>query len=270
MRMTEEIPVYKEQIYFDKKNKYCLLIPLYNEKERYRRQVKHMQRGNVFKKVDVVICDGNSNDGLTDGDFLRSSGHRAVLVRKGKGRYSTDLQMGYAWALSQGYEGMISVDGNNKDDVSNGIDLFISKLEEGYGYVQGSRFIKGGRGIRTPLSRYLAMKLITQPVMTYCAGFKLTDTANGFKAYSREFLQDQDVQPFRNIFYGYELIYYLPVKACRLGYKVTEVPVTRIYPKNGEVPTKVGGMKGNLYILSILWKMIWKRYEPIKKIGKAK
>lgn len=257
-----EIPEYKEEIYFEKRQKYCLLIPLYNERERYSRQVMKMRKGNVFDKVDVIICDGGSDDGLTDGDFLKKSGHRALLVRSGAGRYSTDLRMGYSWALLQGYEGIISVDGNNKDDVSGGIGGFISKLDEGFGYVQGSRFIKGGKGIRTPMARYLAMRYITKPVMTYCAGMKLTDTPNGFKAYSKEFLEDRRVQPFRKIFYGYELIYYLPVKACRLGYKVTEIPVTRVYPKNGEVPTKVGGFRGNIYILSILWNMLRKKYEP--------
>ena len=97
--------------------------------------------------------------------------------------------------------------------------------------------------------------------MTISAGKHLTDTTNGFRAYSKRFLTDGRVLPFREIFFGYELIYYLPVKACRLGFKVVEVPVTRAYPK-GEVPSKIGGFRGNLYQLSILWKIIIKAYDP--------
>ena len=106
------------------------------------------------------------------------------------------------------------------------------------------------------------MKLINEPVMSICARRHLTDTTNGFRAYSLRFLQDENVQLFRNIFWGYELIYYLPVKACRLGFRVIEIPVTRVYPENGDVPTKVGGIKGNMYQLSILWKIIWHQYDP--------
>lgn len=258
--MERQIPDYDETTFFEKRKKYCLLIPLMNEGERYLNQVKRMKRNKVFEKVDVVVCDAGSNDGTTDKVFLKDSGHRALLTRKGSGRYSTDIKMGYYWALQQGYEGLITVDGNDKDDTF-AIDLFIDSLDNGYDYVQGSRFIKGGRGINTPFMRFWAMKLINEPVMTLCAHKHLTDTTNGFRGYSRRFLEDERVLPFRRCFWGYELIYYLPIRSCRLGFNVCEVPVTRAYPK-GETPSKVGGIKGNLYQLSILHHCIWKHYNP--------
>lgn len=261
--MELSVPDFDETIFFEKRSKYCLLIPLFNEGERYISQTEKMKKNGLFQKVDVVICDAGSRDGTTDFDFLKESGHRALLVRKGKGRYSTDIKMGYHWALQQGYEGCITVDGNNKDD-TNSINLFINALDEGYDYVQGSRFIKHGKGINTPFIRYWAMKLINEPVMSFCAGKHLTDTTNGFRAYSRKFLADKRVLPFRECFWGYELIYYLPIRACRLGFKTCEVPVTRAYPK-GETPSKVGGFRGNLYQLSILHHCIWKHYDPKSK-----
>lgn len=258
--MERAIPKYTETVFFEKRSRYCLLIPLFNEGERYFRQTEKMKALHLFEKIDVVICDAGSADGTTEPDFLRETGHRALLVRQGKGRYSTDIKMGYDWAIRQGYDGFITVDGNDKDD-TGAIDLFIQALERGYDYIQGSRFIKGGKGIHTPFIRQVAMRFINEPVMTLCAGKHLTDTTNGFRAYSREFLTDRRVQPFRDIFWGYELIYYLPIRACRLGFKVCEVPVTRAYPK-GETPSKVGGIRGNIYQLSILWHCIWKHYNP--------
>jgi len=259
--MKFQVPEYSEYVFREKRNKYCLLIPLFNEGERYFSQVKKMQENGTFDKVDVVICDAGSTDGTTEHEFLKETGHRALLVRHGKGRYSTDIRMGYWWALKQGYKGFITVDGNDKDDTS-AVWEFIEKLDEGYDYVQGSRFIKGGKGINTPAIRYWAMKLINEPIMTISAKKHLTDTTNGFRAYSRRFMTDKRVQPFRDIFWGYELIYYLPVRACRLGCKVTEVPVTRAYPGNGEVPSKVGGFKGNIYQMSILFHILLKHYNP--------
>lgn len=261
--MKLSVPEFDETIFFEKKSKYCLLIPLLNEGERYFRQVEKMKQNGTFDKVDVIICDAGSKDGTTEHEFLKSAGHRALLVRKGKGRYSTDIKMGYYWALRQGYEGFITVDGNDKDN-TDAVDLFVQALERGFDYVQGSRFIKGGKGINTPAVRYWAMKLINEPIMTFCARKHLTDTTNGFRAYSKKFLKDKRVLPFRECFWGYELIYYLPIRSCRLHFKTCEVPVVRAYPK-GEVPSKVGGLKGNIYQMSILYHCIWKHYNPESK-----
>lgn len=256
-----DVPEYEQAVFKEKQHKHCLLIPLFNEGERFFSQMKKMKENGLFNVVDVVICDAGSKDGTTDHDYLSCNGIRALLVRKGKGRQSTDLRMGYAWAIEEGYEGFVTVDGNDKDDTS-AISLFVDKLDEGYDYIQGSRYIPGGKAIRTPFIRHWALKLINEPVMTCCAHKHLTDTTNGFRGYSRKYLLDERVLPFRDIFYGYELCYYLPIRACRLGFKTTEVPVTRAYPENGDVPTKVGGLKGNIYQLSILWHCIWKHYNP--------
>lgn len=258
--MNISIPEFEQNIFFERKNRYCLLIPLFNEGERYVNQVKKMIKNGVFEKVDVVICDAGSTDGTTDPEYLKETGHRALLVRKGKGRQSTDLRMGYFWALKQGYEGIVTVDGNDKDG-TEAINLFVEKLDKGYDYIQGSRFIKGGREENTPLVRKMALKFINEPVMTFCAHKHLTDTTNGFRGYSKKFLEDDRVIPFRECFWGYELCYYLPIRACRLKYKTCEVPVFRGYPKD-EVPSKIGGLKGNLYQLSILHHCVWKHYNP--------
>lgn len=261
MKNKIEVPEFKENIFKEKEHKYCLCIPLYNEGKRFISQLSKMKKNGLFQMVDVIICDAGSKDGTTDLTFLKDNEITALLTRKGDGRQSTDIRMGYYWALKRGYQGVVTVDGNDKDDTS-AISLFVEALDSGYDYVQGSRYIKGGRAVRTPFIRHWALKLINEPVMSLCARRHLTDTTNGFRAYSRRFLVDQRVQPFRSIFYGYELNYYLPVRACRLGFKVIEVPVTRAYPENGEVPTKVGGMKGNIYQLSILYHTILNHYKP--------
>ncbi len=253
------IPDFNKDVFKPKQHEYCMLIPLLNEGDRFRSQVEKMKAGGIFDIVDVIICDAGSTDGATESSYLEQSGFRALLTRQGKGRYSTDIKMGYYWAIEQGYKGFITVDGNDKDDTSATKD-FVKALEQGFDYVQGSRFIKGGKGINTPFVRQVAMRFINEPIMSLCSKRHLTDTTNGYRAYSSKFLTDQRVKPFRDVFYGYELIYYLPVTACNLGFKVTEIPVIRAYPDSGEVPSKIGGIRGNIYQLSILWKIITKQY----------
>ena len=118
--------------------------------------------------------------------------------------------------------------------------------------MQGSRFIKGGKAVNTPLIRYLSVCLIHAPVISLTAGERFTDTTNAFRAYSRKYLTHPQVQPLRDIFVTYELLAYLSVRASRLKLKTCEVPVTRVYPKKGKTPTKISFLKGNSNLLKIL------------------
>ena len=52
--------------------------------------------------------------------------------------------MGIWWALQRGYQGIITIDGNNKDSIED-IPHFIEKLKAGYDLVQGSRLSPHGQ-----------------------------------------------------------------------------------------------------------------------------
>ena len=177
-----------------------------------------------------MIADGGSTDGSLALDVLRAAGCRALLVKTGPGRLSAQLRMAYAWALDQGYRGVITIDGNGKDGVE-AIDAFVAALDAGYDYVQGSRYIAGGRAINTPLDRKIAGRLIHAPLLSLAGRRWYTDTTNGFRGYSARYLGDVRVAPFRNVFERYALLFYLTARAGQLGYRTTEIPVTRAYPE---------------------------------------
>ena len=100
------------------------------------------------------------------------------------------------------------------------------------------------------------------PLISLAAGARYTDTTNGFRAYSRRLLSDPRVQPLRDVFVGYELHYYLAIRAARLGFRAIEAPVTRRYPAAGKVPTKISPVKGNLLILRTLAAVVFGRFNP--------
>ena len=168
---------------------------------------------------------------------------------------------GISWALERGYEGIITIDGNNKDSIED-VPHFIEKLKEGYDLVQGSRFIEGGKAINTPFIRTVSVRLIHAPVISLTAQHKFTDTTNAYRAYSRKYLTDIRVQPLRDIFMAYELLAYLSVRATQIGMKACEIPVTRAYPKSGKTPTKISFFKGNSELLRILFKNMQGAYNP--------
>lgn len=261
------LPEYSQTIFREKSTKYCLLLPNFNEKKCLSSQVVKMRDLKIFDLIDTVLCDAGSTDGSADPDFLREAGFSALLVRHGTGRYSTDLRMGLGWAYEQGYAGIITVDCNDKDDTSAMPD-FISKLDEGYDYVQGSRFMAGGHHENTPLIRLLAIKLLMVPLMSLGARRYLTDSSNGFRAYSMRFLTDEKVNPFRDIFVYHELVYYLPSVACRLNFRVTEIPVTRNYPKSDEVPTHATAVDAWRTIMVML-RLLGNGYQPKNEVSET-
>ncbi len=240
---------------------FVVLIPIINEGDRIASELRKAQNAGVANIADIVICDGGSTDGSTEACLLRELSVNTLLVKTGPGKQGAQLRMGISWALTRGYRGIITIDGNDKDSIED-VGRFIEKLREGYDFVQGSRFVPGGVAINTPIIRYIAVRLIHAPVISLAARHWFTDTTNAYRAYSAQYLQDVRVQPLRDIFVGYELLAYLSVRASQLGYRVCEIPVTRAYPAKGKTPTKISFFKGNSGLLKVLFANLFHRYHP--------
>jgi glycosyltransferase involved in cell wall biosynthesis len=254
-----EVPGFSVAELRPRSTRYCVAIFVINEGEKIRAQLTRMQP--LMALADVLIADGGSTDGSLAPEFLAEQGVRTLLVKTGPGKLGAQMRMAFAYAMRQGYEGIITIDGNNKDDPS-AIPAFIDALDLGADHVQGSRFIPGGLALRTPPSRLLGIRLLHAPLISRAAGFRYTDTTNGFRAYSRRFLLDERVAPFRDVFSRYELHYYLAIRAARLGFSVREIPVTRAYPSKGPTPTKISPIRGNLLVLRTLVAACLHRFDP--------
>lgn len=255
------VPKFESFEYADKARDYVVLIPIINEGDRITKELARAKEHKVAEYADIVICDGGSKDGCTEERKLKSLDVNTLLVKHGAGKQGAQLRMGIWWALERGYKGVVTIDGNNKDSIED-VPKFIEKLEEGYDMIQGSRFVKGGRSINTPLIRLVSVKLIHAPIISLTAHQRFTDTTNAYRAYSRKYLTDERVQPLRDIFMTYELLAYLSVRATQIGMKACEIPVKRAYPKKGKTPTKISFFKGNSELMGILLKNARGAYNP--------
>ncbi len=261
VRATWQVPAFDTPLWLEKRHPYCVVIPVINEGERIRKLLDRMLTQKISDILDIIIVDGGSKDGSLDLDFLRNKYVRGLLVKTGPGKLSAQLRCAYSFALDQGYAGIISIDGNDKDD-PQAIPRFIDTLKEGYDFVQASRFIPGGVAQNTPKSRELAIKLIHAPMLSFFSGFHWTDTTQGFRAYSRRILLDNEVAPFREVFSTYELLAYLSYRVPKLGYRCIELPTIRRYPATEKVPTKISGIKGNFSVLQVLFRACLGAYNP--------
>lgn len=256
---TWELPAFDVELFAPRRSDYALCVFVLNEGERIRAQVRRMHALKL--PTDVIIADGASTDGAVSPEFLATNGVRALLTKRGPGALSAQMRMAIAWCLREGYAGVVTIDGNGKDDPS-AVPAFVDALRDAVDHVQGSRYVAGGRGINTPASRHYGVTLLHAPLLSLAARHRYTDTTNGFRAYSRRFLLDPSVRPFRQVFVGYELHYYLAIRAARLAFRITELPVTRAYPDDGAVPSKITGWRGNFRVLRTLWRAVCGAYDP--------
>lgn len=249
-RAKWQVPAMETPLWLGKRHPYCVVIPVINERERIKSLLKRMEAERISSIADIIIVDGGSTDGSLELDSLQQVGVRGLVVKKGPGKLSAQLRCAYAFALDQGYEGIVTIDGNDKDD-PEAIPRFIEALEGGIDFVQASRFLPGGVAVNTPKSRDFAIRYIHAPCLSFASGFKWTDTTQGFRGYSRRLLLDSQISIFRDVFDSYELLAYLSYRAPKLNYKCLEISARRIYPL-GVVPTKISSIRGNAQVLFIL------------------
>ena len=258
LRASWQLPSFDTPFWQGRQHAHCVVIPVINEGLRIGSLLKRMAAENIADIADIIIVDGGSTDGsLAPGD-LQALGVRGLLVKTGPGKLSAQLRCAYAFALDQGYEGIVTIDGNDKDD-PQAIPRFIEALQQGFDFVQASRFLTGGVAENTPLLRDLAIRFVHAPMLSLFSGFQWTDTTQGFRAYSRKMLLDTKIAPFRDVFKAYELLAYLSCRAPQLGYRCVELPTIRRYPQ-GEIPSKITGLRGNLEVLAVLINACFGRY----------
>ena len=252
-----DVPDYSVTEFFQKRTKYCFMPVVFNEGDRFRRQLSRMSE--CASLADIVVAARTSTDNCTDVGLLRLNGVRAILTTDAAGS-ATAIRMGFRYALEQGYGGVVLIDGHNKDGVE-ALPDYLAKLDEGYDFVQGSRFMPGGFEKNTPLARRIGIRAVMAPLLWYGSGFWYTDGTNGFRGYSRRFIEHPQVEPFRDCFNHFNLQYFLSYMAPKLKLRVIEIPVVRVYPDDGTVPTKVIGFKHNFLAFWDMVRTVFGKYD---------
>lgn len=139
------------------------------------------------------------------------------------------IRQGIEYSLDRRYDIIVVMAGNNKDDPNEITRLVTPIIEADYDYVQGSRFLSGGRSIRNPFLRGIFSRLYPF-IWTLFTGFWCTDVTNGFRAYKTSIFNDKNIDIKQSWLNGYALEYYVHYKVIILRYNVREVPVSKSYP----------------------------------------
>jgi dolichol-phosphate mannosyltransferase len=185
-------------------------------------------RAKIVDEICLIMDCGSEGDAKR---ILRTSLNVPVHLirneeRKGIG-YA--IRQGIQYAIDGGYGAVVILAGNNKDDPSEIPRLLEPIVKRDYDYVQGSRFLVGGRRVRNPFLRGVFSRFYPF-LWTLSTNVRCTDVTNGFRAYRVSLFKDLRINIWQSWLDNYELEYYIHYKVLTLHYKTIEVPVSKVYP----------------------------------------
>lgn len=206
------------------------VLPLFNEGPAAADLVRRMP---ACVAMTFVVDDGSADDGA---ELAQAAGGRVIRLGTNRG-IGAAIRTGLDAARDAGCDVAVVMAANGKDRPEE-IPLLLARIEAGYDYVQGSRFLSGGRSVNLPLVRGLLIHGFTL-MFRILTGFRGTDVTNGFRAYRLSLLDDPRVRVHQSWLDRYELEYYIHWKAITLGYRVVEVPVSKTYPARRKNYSKI-------------------------------
>jgi dolichol-phosphate mannosyltransferase len=225
-------------------NKVLVCPVAYNENVKLKNVIERYLKSGVRGRTDYLIVDDASDDGTTE--MVRSFGPRGVKTVKHARRQGVGaaIRTAVRYALGQGYEVLVIMAGNDKDNPEEIPGLIDPIFEGGYDFVQGSRY-KGHQGTGGDMPRYRKLATKAHPwLMSLITGSKVTDSTNGFRAFRLSIFDNGRINIDQPWLDQYELEPYLLYKAIVLGYRFTEAPVTKIYPSRKLGYTKMRPLVG--------------------------
>jgi glycosyltransferase involved in cell wall biosynthesis len=216
------------------------VIPAYNEAASV---------GDVVRKVhshvpeyDVLVVDDGSTDAT--GKIAEEAGAHVLRLPFNLG-IGGAVQSGFRYALENGYDYMVQVDGDGQHDAGEIRKLEQAMREKRVDMVCGSRFLTEDYRYPAPVSRrtgihlfaFLLSRLVEQHVSDPTSGFRLYNR-RGIAVFARDYPHDYP-----------EVEAVLMVHWHRLA--MCEVPV-RMYARNGGVSSINGSGKSAYYMVKVL------------------
>ncbi len=206
-------------------------MPAYNEEGKIGSMVtKTCERAKGIVDQIVVVDDGSSDKTTEE---AKACGALVITHPKNKG-VGAGIRTGLDYAVQQGYDIAVIMGGDDQDDPAEIPRVLAPIVNQGYDFVQGSRYRPGGAQVNIPLFRFVSTHMYAL-IFRIITRFPCTDGTNGFRSFRLRILDDNRINLRQDWLDTYELEPYLFYKAVALKYRVTEAPVTKFYPKDDAV-----------------------------------
>ncbi len=191
-------------------------IPVYNE-ERHVLDVLHEVRRHTS---DILVINDGSTD-QTSQMLAEQPGLRIITHTQNRG-YGAALKSAFSYALNHQFDVLVTMDCDGQHEPAR-IPVLLEAIHDA-DIVSGSRYLRDFRqDTPAPHDRSAINRIVTDELNEQF-GLKLTDSFCGFKAYRCEALVQLQISEN-----GWGMPLQLWVQAARLGLRIKEVAVPRVY-----------------------------------------
>ena len=159
--------------------KTLVIIPVFNEEETLRGVILGIRAS--LSQADILVV----NDGSTDstGNIAREEGVLVLEHPYNMGIGAT-MQTGFLYALNNGYNIAVQIDGDGQHDARFITSLIKPILDGQANLVIGTRYLSDG-GFKSTFLRKLGIRFFTTIIWIF-TGKKITDPTSGFRAMDRK------------------------------------------------------------------------------------
>lgn len=209
-----------------------VIIPTFNEKENIERILRKVF--SLDKLFHVLIVDDGSPDGTAEivRSLMTEYPDRLFMEeRASKSGLGTAYIHGFRWSLQHNYSFIFEMDADFSHNPDDLIRLYNACAVDGFDMSVGSRYVKGGKVMNWPFTRWL-MSYFASVYVRLILWINIKDTTAGFKCYKRKVLETIDLNKIR--FVGYAFQIEMKYTALLHGFKIKEVPIVFIDRQLGQ------------------------------------
>jgi dolichol-phosphate mannosyltransferase len=193
-----------------------VLVCTYNERANLP---SLFERINAFvPNAHILVVDDNSPDGTSEwvAEYQRS--HSSVLLnrRSGKLGLGTAIREGMHFAIENGYEWLLNLDGDLSHDPKSIPDLLAKRLQSDV--VIGSRYVPGGGMVGCSWRRVFVSKCANN-YARWLIGWTVHDCSSAFRLYRVAKLKTLNLDGLKGVGYGFleEVLWHLLNQGARLS-----------------------------------------------------
>jgi dolichol-phosphate mannosyltransferase len=204
-----------------------LIAPAYNEEGKVGRVVEKVAA--VAPRLPCALRMVVVDDGSTDRTATEAEAAGAlVLAHRCNRGVGAGIRTGIDWARENHFDVAAFISSDDQHEPEELERLLAPIIEDEADFVQGSRWLPGGRVENIPLTRAILTRVYAWMVRFFL-GFRCTDGTNGLRAFRLSVLDDPRINLWQGWLDTYELEPYLLYQAIRTGVRLVEVPITIRY-----------------------------------------
>lgn len=241
----------------NQKTRVLVIIPAYNEAESISSVIEKLciDNSNTDYIVDYVVINDCSKDQTLEVLQSINANYINLPINLGIGG---GVQTGYKYALRNGYDIAVQIDGDGQHDTVFLNDVIQLIIEDQADIVIGSRFIDK-KGFQSSCTRRLGINFLSL-LIRICCETKVLDVTSGFRAVNHKYIALYAAE--------YPIDYPEPeaiVRASMDGARIKEVPVIMKKRETGESSISFG--KSIYYMIKVSLAIIICRLSNQKKRG---